>query len=412
MDVTSRKLVRRARIRRNHERQVRVAAVKSRKRTALPSNDPLEQLLDRKDLGLLDESSNTSYSHQSTIPSLPTLSGSHYLTAASTTSKRNSKTAEDLSSTIIVPSVLTPYPGHVKDGSRAPELGGSADKPRHKRVRGLKKSDPFIQTVSDSNVPSEASTRKGGTHCDRFSDSAVSAQIDPYQMLGGDLIAQSMRKHGRVRPQAANVKRKKAKQMENLKSYTNSNKIETVMEEKVSEERQHKECAAASTTRAKQQEGVTLNDDLDKMAGQHTGHMLSSNVPTSPALSRMVRQKTENLNISKSTLQQIKEMSSHLRIVNWLWDSTNEIPPQHARDGRAAGRKAKSFKASSPGAATTVTSKSDNLVLVRKGADANWFDLPRVGRCQEVVCGQEQLSPISINSDLKSDYEDELMSLV
>ena len=57
-----------------------------------------------------------------------------------------------------------------------------------------------------------------------------------------------------------------------------------------------------------------------------------------------------------------------------------------------------------------MTSNSDNLVVVRRGSGANWFDMPRVNH--QEACRQEQMSPVSINSDFKSDYEDELMSLV
>ena len=418
MDFTSRKLVRRARIRRNHERQVRVAAVKSRKRPTLQSNDPLEQLLDQQEeeLGLLDEISNSTYSTQSTIPSLPSLSGSQYLTA-STTSKRTSKGLNsnfknaDLSSAAVPTStdVSTPYPGHVNGGSLG--LSGAVGKQRQRKVRGgMKRSDPFDDSISDSNIPTEISSshrRRGNSHYNtedaygqgggHFSDSAVLAQ-QQHQLQDSDLIVQSRRKHGRVRPQAADIKRKRARQLEKLKPY--NSKIETVLEEEVPSEEQCKD-NDKKTKLKERQPIVTATKDETKQQPV-IADVLPSN-PPSPALSRMVRQKTESLNISETTLQQIKEMSSHLRIVNWLLDST-QLPLQ------GAGRKARSCRGASPGAATTVTSNSDNLVVVRKGAGANWFDLPRMNH--QEVCRQEQLSPVSINSDFKSDYEDELMSLV
>lgn len=433
--------MRRARIRRNHERQVRVAAVKSRKRTILQSSDPLEQLLDQQEAelgGLLDEISNSAYSTQSTIPSLPSLSGSQYLTASTTTSKRtNSKSLNsnfintDLSPATAAPhhGSTTPYPGHVKDGpsgSTGLSDAVAVGKQRQRRVRGTKRSDPFDDSISDSNLPTETSSRyrrsRGDSYhcnaedayCDRgsghVSDSAVSAQqhVQLHQQQeeeGGDLIVQSMRrKHGRVRPQGADIKRKRARQLEKLKPY--NSKIETVLEEDMSSEEQRKHAAANDKSIKQKEQSVTLTGTKDEPKQQPViADVLQSN-PPSPALSRMVRQKTESLNISETTLQQIKEMNSHLRIVNWLWDST-QLPL-----GAAAGRKARSCRGTSPSAATTVTTNSDNLVVVRKGTGANWFDLPRVNHHQDVVCRREQLSPVSINSDFKSDYEDELMSLV
>ena len=431
MDFTSRKLVRRARIRRNHERQVRVAAVKSRKRAPLQPNDPLEQLLDEQEaeLGLLDEISNSTYSTQSTIPSLPSLSGSQYLTASSTTSKRisnrglysNFKNA-DPSSAAGPPQVsTTPYPGHVKGGPSGGFIGLSgamavAGKQRQRRVRGTKRSDPFDDRIlSDSNIPTETSTRSRRSRansqdvyndqgCGHFSDSAVSAQQQYHQLQeGGELtVVQSKRKHGRVRPQAADIKRKRARQLEKLKTY--SSKIETVLEEETCSGEQRKDSSTNEKIIKQLVSGGSGTQDETKRQPV-IADVLPSN-PPSPALSRMVRQKTESLNISETTLQQIKEMNSHLRIVNWLWDST-QLPL-----GAGGGRKAKSCRGTSPSAATTVTTNSDNLVVVRRGAGANWFDLPRVNHRQEAVGRQEQLSPVSIDSDFKSDYEDELMSLV
>ena len=453
MDFTSRKLVRRARIRRNHERQVRVAAVKSRKRTSLqPGNDPLEQLLiDQQEAelamgGLLDEISNSTHSTQSTIPSLPSLSGSQCLTASSTTSRRtgtkglntNFKNADISSSSAAPPNVsTTPYPGHVK-GAGPAGLGGLSGamavsvtgKQRQKRVRGTKRSDPFNDRVSDSNIPTETSSRhrrSGGklhckaedaSYCDQgsnhFSDSAVSAQHcqqQQHQELQEDsdlTVQSSRRKHGRVRPQGADIKRKRARQLEELKPYYNS-KIETVLEEEIPSEEQRKDSATNDKNIKQKEKLATATSTKDETKRQQPviADVLPSN-PPSPALSQMVRQKTESLNISETTLQQIKEMNSHLRIVNWLWDST-QLPLA----GGASRRKARSCRGTSPGAATTVTTHSDNLVVVRKGAGANWFDLPRVNHHQEAaVCRQDQMSPVSVNSDFKSDYEDELMSLV
>ena len=402
---------------------MRVAAVKSRKRSTLQPNDPLEQLLDQQEteLGLLDEISNGTYSTQSTIPSLPSLSGSQYLTA-SNTSKITSKGLDssfknaDLSSAAAPPNVPTPYPGHVKGGPASGlGLNGAmvVGKHRQRRVRGTKRSDPFDDSISDSNIPTETSSRyrrRGNSYCStedaydqgggHFSDSAISAQ-QQHQLQEGDLTVQSRRKHSRVRPQGADIKRKRARQLEKLKPY--NSKIETVLEEEIPSEEQRKDSATNDKSIKRTEQLVSGTKDETKQQPV-IADVLQSN-PPSPALSRMVRQKTESLNISETTLQQIKEMSSHLRIVNWLWDST-QLPLQQ----QGAGRKARSCRGTSPSAATTVTTNSDNLVVVRKGAGANWFDLPRVNH--QEVCRQEQLSPVSINSDFKSDYEDELMSLV
>lgn len=411
MDFTSRKLVRRARIRRNHERQVRVAAVKLRKR-APQASDPLEQLLDnQEDLCLLERLSNSKHSGGSTtVPSLPSLSGSQSLTA-STSSKRNrygllSNNSNNINDISLLQSpsaganVATPYPGQNKS---LPLLG----KGRQKRGR---KGDIFDDTVSDSNLTTEAAKKRGYSHrivddihCQNgghFSDSAVSTHQQQHLL---DSDQPRVGKHGRVRPQAADVKRKRARQLEKLKPY--NSKIETVLEEQAS--LHNKEpvdfyAAVNDVNPMLQNESVSPGNAETKQHNPVIANVFPSN-PPSPALSRMVRKKTEGLNISENTLQQIKEMSSHLRIVNWLWDST-QLPLQ-------AGRKARSCRGATPSATTTVTTNSDNLVVVQRGAGTNWFDLPRENYHQE-SCRQEQLSPISVNSDFKSDYEDELMSLV
>ena len=409
MDFTSRKLVRRARIRRNHERQVRVAAVKSRKR-APQASDPLEQLLDnQEDLGLLERLSNSKHSGESTtVPSLPSISGSQSLTASSTSRRNrhgllshNSNNRNGIS--LLQPpsgaNVVTPYPGQIKG---LPLLG------KQRQKRGRKSDTIFDDTVSDSNVTTEATKRRGYSHwpiedqyCQNgghFSDSAVSTHQQQHLM---DSDQPRVRKHGRVRPQAADVKRKRARQLEKLKP--RNSKIETVIEE---EAPLHSKEPVNFYTGGNEVNPM-MQDESASPEVKHQNPCVIANVfpsnPPSPALSRMVRKKTEGLNISENTLQQIKEMSSHLRIVNWLWDST-QIPLQ-------AGRKAKSCRGASPSAATTVTTNSDNLVVVQRGSDTNWFDLPRENYHQE-TCRQEQLSPISVNSDFKSDYEDELMSLV
>lgn len=420
MDFTSRKLVRRARIRRNHERQVRVAAVKSRKRT-LQSSDPLEQLLDGQDsLGLLEGFSNSTQS--TTVPSFPSLSGSQSLTA-STTSRRArdglllNKNGRDISQTLLQSphagmNVATPYPGQFK----GVPLLGSLGKQRQRRGR---KSDHFDDCVSDSNLPTEATKQRGYKTKDQFcpvsghlSDSAVSNRQQQQQHLL-ESEQTRVRKHGRVRPQAADAKRKRARQLEKLKPH--NSKIETVLEEEVPTQLQYDKeqlqckdvshCAAGDVGKPRlQREQVSpRNSEVKQQHHPVIANVFPSN-PPSPTLSRMVRQKTEGLNISENTLQQIKEMSSHLRIVNWLWDST-QLPLE-------AGRKARSCRGASPSAATTVTTTSDNLVVVRGHSDANWFDLPRENYHEQETCRQEQLSPVSIDSDFKSDYEDELMSLV
>ena len=261
---------------------MRVAAVKSRKRISLqPGNDPLEQEAELAMGGLLDEISNSTYSTQSTIPSLPSLSGSQYLTASSTTSRRtgtkglnsmNFKNADisSSSSSAAPPNVsTTPYPGHVK-GAGPAGLGGLSGamavsvtgKQRQRRGRGTKRSDPFDDGIlSDSNIPTETSSRHrrsgGKLHCnaedvyycdqgrDHFSDSAVSAQQHQHRQLQEDsdlTVQSSRRKHGRVRPQGADIKRKRARQLEKLKPYYNS-KIETVLEEEIPSEEQCKDSA-------------------------------------------------------------------------------------------------------------------------------------------------------------------------
>ena len=109
---------------------------------------------------------------------------------------------------------------------------------------------------------------------------------------------------------------------------------------------------------------------------------LSCSAP-SPTLSRLVQQKTEGMKLSDAVLEEIKEMSGHLRIVNWLWDSQCVVP--HPPN---------------PAPAT-----SGNLVVVRRNSH-NWFDQPQLKDIREV------LSPISLNSELMSDFEDELTGLI
>ena len=446
MDFASRKLVRRARIRRNHERQVRVAAVKSRKRALLQSSDALQEhaLLGREEkldsTSSEDEFSKSNYSTQSTtVPSLPSLSGCQSLTVAAT-SKRSGNAKGVLSENLLAPAATdrTPHTGlQAVNGSDQPSIGVLQGKPRRgNRIRGTRRNGAkFDDTLSDSNVYKEPTgisrARRGDVHSDscyqgiagHLSDSAASGQKQQQQREQEDGGLPRVRKHGRVRPQGADAKRKRARQLERLKPY--NSKIETVLEEElpghsqangdknvhaagvnlkydapvvVNEGREPKEVKPKKTSPP-----VSLTEKVaPKQPKPVIADLLPSN-PPSPTLSRMVRKKTEALDISETTLQQIKEMSSHLRIVNWLWDS-KQLPLQ-------AGRRAKSLRAASPGAATNVTTTSDNLVVVRGGGNVNWFDLPRKNY-HEPYGRQEQLSPLSVNSEFKSDYEDELMSLV
>eukprot|EP00731_Ephydatia_muelleri_P028184 Em0019g1057a len=104
------------------------------------------------------------------------------------------------------------------------------------------------------------------------------------------------------------------------------------------------------------------------------------------ALSQMLKQKTEDLNLPDETLQEIKEMSGRLKIVNWLLDS-GTVP-------LCAGSKVSTN--------STYTTSSGNLVVVRRSSN-NWFDAPRFVT--------REFSPVSLNSELKSDFEEELSSL-
>ena len=113
-------------------------------------------------------------------------------------------------------------------------------------------------------------------------------------------------------------------------------------------------------------------------------------LPPSPSVSRMVREKTEGLNLSDTLLQEIKEMSRHLRIVNWLWDS--QRMPLRGRGHR---------QPSNPG----TKSSSGNLVIVRRNSH-NWFDTPRL------QAPREELTPVSVDPELQSDYEEELLQLM
>lgn len=452
MDFASRKLVRRARIRRNHERQVRVAAVKSRKRT-LQSSDPLEQ--PSADQNLLDGFSNSTHSTTlpvtitanaaTTVPSLPSLSGSMSLTTSST-SRKISKNGLSLQQTLPLTEAKrttgTPNPGQVK-GDPLLLSGGLRKQGQLRKAvdRGgggtTRLGDRnFDDTVSDSNLPMEVVRRRREhsyhTYKDKYhqgnghvSDSAVSATMQQQGIRGteadSDLLLATQqprghRKHGRVRPQGADVKRKRARQLEKLMSY--GSKIESVLEEEVSGHDAEMCGNGVELSITGGVDGIAKNNckleplnkkkqtSRGKAADVRQHHPVIADVfpsnPPSPTLSRMVRKKTESLNISENTLQQIKEISSHLRIVNWLWDS-NRLPLE-------AGRKARSCRGTSPSAATTVTTHSDNLVVVRRGSESNWFDWPR--EIPQEAYRQEQLSPVSINSEFNSDYEDELMSLV
>ena len=127
-------------------------------------------------------------------------------------------------------------------------------------------------------------------------------------------------------------------------------------------------------------------------------------IPSSPPpyLSRTVREKTESQ--TDSMLTDIKEMNSHMRIVNWLWDSNNRLPlskdPAHLPHPPSTKRP--KGRGGSP--SSTV---SGNLVLVRQSSQ-NWFDAPRL----PMDTRREEMSPISQNSELKSDFEDELTTLI
>ncbi len=115
--------------------------------------------------------------------------------------------------------------------------------------------------------------------------------------------------------------------------------------------------------------------------------------PFTPAFSRMVEEKIRGLNITESAVKDAKEMSRHLHIVDWLWNS-GEV---HL--GGFAG---------------VSTPSSRNLVVVRSGP--HWFDQPRNpnaygGLEDKASLREENYSPISMISELLSDFEDELIAL-
>lgn len=105
-------------------------------------------------------------------------------------------------------------------------------------------------------------------------------------------------------------------------------------------------------------------------------------------LSRMLKKKAEELNLPDDKLQEIKEMSGRLKIVNWLLDS-GTVPLCANTDSKESTN-------------STYTTSSGNLVVVRRSSN-NWFDAPRFVT--------REFSPISLNSELKSDFEEELSSL-
>ena len=113
-------------------------------------------------------------------------------------------------------------------------------------------------------------------------------------------------------------------------------------------------------------------------------------IPEEPrlVLSRMLKQKTEDLKLPDETLQEIKEMNGHLKIVNWLLDS-GTVPLCANASSKVSTN-------------STYTTSSGNLVVVRRSSN-NWFDAPRFAT--------REFSPVSLNSELKSDFEEELSNL-
>ena len=134
-----------------------------------------------------------------------------------------------------------------------------------------------------------------------------------------------------------------------------------------------------------QVEKPRINRQRSKRSTQ-TGSDVIKPVPEEPSLllSRMLRQKTEDLKLPDETLQEIKEMSGRLKIVNWLLDS-GTVPLNKVSTTNS-----------------TYTTSSGNLVVVRRSSN-NWFDAPRFVT--------RDFSPVSLNSELKSDFEEELSSL-
>ena len=264
MDATSRKLIRRARLRRSHERHARAAAkgINNKKRQGHEEQQRPEAYQHKYDS---DQQLTSIAASHSTVPSLPSLSDSQSLTAK-----------------------------HKNDNHR-----------RHSRVSNGCLSDSYEPPCKDN---SDGKLSRGRN----TSDTVVVCSRQP------PALVEKPRRRLRTRR-------------------------------------------------------LTQPDSDD--APEEQQHSL--------ALSRMLKQKTEELNLPDETLQEIKEMSGRLKIVNWLLDS---------------GTVPLCAKVSTN---STYTTSSGNLVVVR--SSNNWFDAPRfVAR---------EFSPVSLNSELKSDFEEELSSL-
>ena len=355
MDTTSRKLVRRARMRRNHERQTRAAATKSKRRPLQQPDDAAPH--DQWELfeNLERHEDNTSIITQSTrssnIPNLPSLSGSQYMICST---NNDSGSHYNGGPPDKVMKVATPFP--------------SKERPERRTQRRGRPRRTIDECMSDSNVPTT-------THWRGLSESTDFEQSGNFS----DTAVLNQQRHQGEQESRRVYRRREGRRKTVKPNRGNSNKIiETVLEENITQE-----------VHPKIKPIATVGDSLAARNLKILPKIPSN--PPSPSLSRMVQKKTETLNISDNVLEQIKEMSSHLRIVNWLWDSTR-VPLNKTGTQKKRG-------------VSPSTTNSSNLVVVRGTSEGNWFDMPRQAR-------QEQLSPISANSDLNSDFEEELMHLL
>ncbi len=129
--------------------------------------------------------------------------------------------------------------------------------------------------------------------------------------------------------------------------------------------------------------------------------------PDLQSLSRLLKEKTQGLNLSENILTEVQEMSKHLSIVNWLLEPRR---PQ-GQVGSTALKKV-------PGKESlNVPSSLNNLVMVRQGS-LNWFDVPR----QFLVNSKENEelhdhdrdhcpTRLSVHSELLSDDEEEIRKI-
>ena len=419
----SRRLMRRARIQRSHERQARVAAARSKKK---------QPLGEREAPVLICDSSTTEYES-----SFPSLENSQYFTS-------QSMITEDSNPVVSKPRPIQESSNSVSTSKlitlQVPcnENGTWRDRCKKRVRRKAFNSGCF----SDSNLKAETDYDSDNLRSGHFSDTAF--LVKQLHLRNGKKPSYSHPLESRIKRQRGDTTctnrtfettsqfcssvaprrsrrltpiMRNVQQIEGNMDHSSLSKLASSSVSKIEEESDvlvgiDNESWQLESERNISEYGSTevpthINYDTESSGGNQ-----SWSDPAAPTFSRMVREKTKGLDISENVLQEVIEMNNNLQVVNWMLEPTanHRVPLPSYFHGN--------------GGPNEVAAPVGNLVMVRGGpTGGNWFDQPK--RCvflgetedpdpanHERMKEEELFSPLSTHSDLLSDYEEELKNLI